>query len=73
LSGIGLTGIRAMKKGNVQTLLSLFVLAAGLGLLAMMITSEGEPGAIPLALILIGGVWFGVTRLRGKRRADPGP
>ena len=61
-----------MKKGRIQTVLSLLVLAAGLGLLAMMVVSEGEPGALPLALILIGGVWLGATRLRGKRQAEPG-
>ena len=39
-------------KANVQKALSVVVAAIGLALLVMMVVVEGEPGAIPLALIL---------------------
>lgn len=45
----------------------LSILAVGLALLAMMVLTEGEPGALPLALTLIGVVGYAVTRLRLKR------
>ena len=38
-------------KANVQKALSVVVAAIGLALLVMMVVVEGEPGAIPLALI----------------------
>ena len=43
-------------KANVQKALSVVVAAIGLALLVMMVVVEGEPGAIPLALILAGVV-----------------
>jgi hypothetical protein len=53
---------------NIQTILSLSLLAIGLGLLAMMVITEGEPGALPLSLVVVGGAWVAATRLRAKRR-----
>jgi hypothetical protein len=41
---------------TIQLLLSLLLLVAGLALLAYMVTVEGEPGALPLGLVLLGGV-----------------
>ena len=55
-------------KYPMQTLFSSFVLAVGLALLAFMVTVEGEPGALPLALVLGGGIWLGATRWRARRR-----
>jgi hypothetical protein len=55
--------LRAMTR-KLHTLFSLLLLAAGLSLLAFMVTVEGEPGALPLALVVAGGSWFGLTRLR---------
>lgn len=36
----------------------------GLALMVLMITTEGEPGALPLFLVVLGAVWLGVVRLR---------
>lgn len=43
----------------------LVLLLAGLALLVLMITTEGEPGALPLALTLSGGT--GCFFLRRKK------
>ena len=40
--------------------------AVGLALLVMMITTEGEPGAIPLGLILIAAIVYGTGRMRER-------
>lgn len=49
---------------------ALAVLAIGLALLAMMVATEGEPGALPLLLVLLGGGGFLLARQRA-RRAHP--
>lgn len=46
----------------MHKLLSLITLVIGLALLAFMIIVEDEPGALPLALILIGIIWFFFTQ-----------
>ena len=51
-------------KANVQKALSVVVAAIGLALLVMVV--EGEPGAIPLALILAGVVGYASGRRRGR-------
>lgn len=38
----------------------------GLALTAFMIVTEDEPGALPLALVVLGAAWFGLARLRGR-------
>ena len=44
---------------------SLMVAALGVGLVAMMVSTEGEPGALPLGLVLLGAMgWIG----RGRQR-----
>lgn len=43
------------------------ILLAGVLLVAFMITVEGEPGALPLALILLGAAGS-VAAWRGRRR-----
>lgn len=48
---------------------SLVVAALGVALLVMMVTTEGEPGALPLGLVLAGVVGYGV---KGVRRRDAG-
>jgi hypothetical protein len=40
--------------------------AVGLALVVVMITTEGEPGALPLGLILIGAVGYATGRMREK-------
>ena len=41
----------------------------GVGLLVFMVTVENEPGAIPLALIVIGAIGYVTARRREKRLA----
>ena len=48
---------------------SLLFLVLGLGLLAYMIPVEGEPGALPLGLVLLGAVGLVAARLRARRAA----
>jgi hypothetical protein len=50
---------------------SLLLLAVGLALLAYMIPVEGEPGALPLGLVLFGTIGFIVSRLRARRGSAP--
>ena len=45
-------------KWSMQKRVSVAIAAAGLALLVMMVTTEGEPGALPLALLLIGAVGY---------------
>jgi hypothetical protein len=45
-------------------LLSALVLGVGVLLLAFMVLVEGEPGAIPLALVTLGGGWHMWARRR---------
>ena len=49
------------------------VLLIGAALLAFMVTVEGEPGALPLGMLVVGIAWLVVLRLRGRRRGDDGP
>ena len=51
---------------TVARYISLGILVVGLALMTMMIIVESEPGALPLAMVLIGGVGYGVARWRGR-------
>ena len=51
---------------KTQKLVSLVIGAVGLLLLVMMITVESEPGAIPLALLLIAAVGYITGRMRDR-------
>ena len=42
----------------------------GLALLTFMVTVEGEPGALPLALVAIGSTWLLLARRGGRREDD---
>jgi hypothetical protein len=53
---------------DVPTILSALLLAVGLLLMAFMIVTEDEPGALPLGLVLIGAVWLVVARRRARAR-----
>lgn len=58
-----------MQRRNIARILSavsLAALALGAALLAYMIPVEGEPGALPLALMLGGGVGCLVSVLRSR-------
>ena len=45
---------------------SLAVAALGLALLVMMVTTEGEPGALPLAMVLLGTMGYGAAKWRSR-------
>lgn len=53
----------------MQTWISAAILVIGLALMAFMISTESEPGALPLALVLIGGIWLFVARRRARSAA----
>jgi hypothetical protein len=55
----------------MQTSISIAVLVLGLALMAFKIHADSEPGAIPLALVLLGTVWLVVARLRARRLRNP--
>ncbi len=57
-------GQDAGRKAKVQTVLATVTIVLGAILLFFMITVEDEPGAIPLALLVGGGVWLLITRAR---------
>lgn len=46
--------------------------AIGLALVALMVTTEGELGALPLALVLAGAIGWGIGRKLDRRRAMDG-
>ena len=52
----------------LHTLVPLLIAAIGLGLLGYMISVEGEPGAVPLLLIVVGVGWFVTARFRTRRQ-----
>lgn len=52
------------RKARVHTMLSTITIVLGAILLTYMVTVEDEPGALPLALLVGGGIWLFVTRSR---------
>jgi len=52
------------KWGKILSFLTVFL---GFVLLIYMITVEDEPGALPLLLIVTGGVWFIISRNQIKK------
>ena len=51
---------------KVQRAVSAVIAAIGVALVVMMITTEGEMGALPLGLVLIGAVGYVTGRMREK-------
>jgi hypothetical protein len=51
---------------KTQKIVSASIAAIGLALVAMMITMEGELGALPLGLILAGGVGYLAAWMRER-------
>ncbi|NYV77575.1 hypothetical protein HW445_25085, partial [Streptomyces sp. UH6] len=49
----------------MRTAVPAAIAVTGLALMTFMIVVEGEPGALPLALITLGAAWFVLARLRG--------
>jgi hypothetical protein len=56
---------------KVQKTVSAAIGAIGLALLVMMITTEGEPGAIPLALLLVSAIGYVTGRMRQRSSRLP--
>ena len=56
---------------KAQKTVSAVIGAIGLALLVMMITTEGEPGAIPLALILLSAIGYVTGRMRERSSRMP--
>lgn len=52
------------KKLKMHKLLALLTIFIGLALVTFMVVVEDEPGALPLALTVIGTGWYFVTRSR---------
>ncbi|HEU4883246.1 MAG TPA: hypothetical protein VFT45_13390 [Longimicrobium sp.] len=54
----------AGRRLKMQSMLSILVIVIGILLMIFMITTEDEPGAIPLGLIVLGIGGYLVTRAR---------
>jgi hypothetical protein len=61
------------KQRRFHTWLAAALLCLGAALLTFMVTVEGEPGALPLGLLLAGTAWMVLARRRGGRRTDDRP
>ena len=51
---------------KAQRTVSAWIAAIGLALVVMMITTEGELGALPLGLILLGAIGYVTGRVRER-------
>ena len=51
----------------IGRVVALVILAIGLALLAWMVAFEGEPGALPLLLVAVGGGGYVAARRRWQR------
>ncbi|GAB6194709.1 hypothetical protein [Lysobacter xanthus] len=54
-------------KTRTTKAVALALLGLGLLLLGYMVTVEGEPGALPLGLVLVGGLTYAVATVRERR------
>lgn len=50
----------------MQQWIAATVAGVGLALMGYMIVVEDEPGALPLALLVVGAVWFYLARRRQR-------
>ena len=58
--------ISRTQKNNM--IFSTLTLAVGIILLVYMIVVEGEPGALPLFLVLTGIIWFVINRYQIRKQ-----
>ena len=58
--------MRGMGTLKTVKLVSGIVLIIGVLLAAVMMSTESEPGALPLALILLGGIGYVTARLKSR-------
>ena len=56
---------------KAQRTVSAWIAAIGLALVAMMITTEGELGALPLGLTLLGVIGYVTGRIRERSSRRP--
>ena len=56
---------------KTQRTVSAWIAAIGLALVVMMITTEGELGALPLGLILLGAIGYVTGRVRERSFRQP--
>ena len=61
--------LKQLKQLKLLMRLSLGLLALGIALLGFMVTMEGELGALPLLLVIVGVVATMVSRYRLGRQA----
>lgn len=61
------------RKNTLKTILPVIVLALGIVLLVLNIVTEDEPGALPLAVTLIGAIWLVVQRVAVSKRKSENP
>ena len=52
---------------KISQIIASIMLFLGICLLVFMITVEGEPGALPLILILLSTIWLFVLRYKSKK------
>ena len=55
-------------KTRAARIVSASTFGVGVLLLAMMVTVEGEPGLLPLLLVLAGSTGYAVAAVRERRR-----
>lgn len=55
------------QKLKLSRMLSVLTALLGIALMIYMIIVEGEPGALPLILIIMGIVWFIINRYQIKK------
>lgn len=59
-----------MEEIQMHTLLSVLTTATGMVLMIYMIRTEGEPGAIPLVVVVLGIGWYFTTRSRFRSHPE---
>jgi hypothetical protein len=57
-----------LEKLKVQKVLSALTVAIGLVLMSGKVYADGEPGAIPMLLLVLGTGWYLVVRVRARSR-----
>ena len=58
------------RRSRFQTMIAVMLILAGLGLLVGKIVADGEPGALPLLMLLMGTVWLIVIRFQAGQRRE---
>ena len=53
---------------RMQKLLPLAIGAVGLALMALKISEDSEPGALPLGLVVLSAAWLFASWIRSRKR-----